>query len=150
MSASPGGGHRACLLKPSWPAPPVPAAAAATALPSTCPDTRSRGPLADSCVLPTRACVCARRRGYDVVAFASAGAARSVGLEISPTAVQEAHAYLQQAVPGDGDSSKKAEVLLADFFTWSDPDGPFDCGFDYTVSEGRVPGQVAVSGRSAD
>lgn len=72
-----------------------------------------------------------RRRGYDLVAFAAAGAVRSVGLEISPTAAQEGKAYLSETL-GEG-STGKAEVLLADFFTWRDPDGPFDIGFDYTV-----------------
>lgn len=54
-----------------------------------------------------------------------------MGLEISPTAVQEGKAYLSETL-GEG-STGKAEVLLADFFTWCDPDGPFDIGFDYTV-----------------
>ncbi len=42
-----------------------------------------------------------RRRGYDVVALAQAGAAAAVGLEISETAVQEAAAFRDAAAPPD-------------------------------------------------
>eukprot|EP00877_Chromochloris_zofingiensis_P008226 jgi/Chrzof1/3657/Cz13g04010.t1 len=69
-------------------------------------------------------------RGYDVIAFAQAGAAASIGLEISPVGVREASAYVQQQLPPE--LAPQAQVLEADFFTYQDPGGPFDIGYDYT------------------
>jgi len=48
------------------------------------------------CGPPTPIC----RRGYDVVTFAAAGG-HAVGLDISPTAKQEAEAYRDATLPPD-------------------------------------------------
>ena len=73
-----------------------------------------------------------RRRGYDLAAFAAAGASEAVGLELSVTAVQDATAYLGEALSGMSEEVRlKSRVLQADFYTFSAE--PFDIGYDYTV-----------------
>ena len=73
-------------------------------------------------------------RGYDLAAFMRAGAAEAVGLEISPTARDAAHEYLQGAL--EGALRGKARMELQDFF--SEPVfgpeglGQFDIVYDYT------------------
>lgn len=69
-------------------------------------------------------------RGYDLVAFAGAGAASVMGLEISTSAVQEARAYLKEFMAAPGITQASAE--LGDFFSWQYAHGQFDVGYDYT------------------
>jgi SAM-dependent methyltransferase len=70
-------------------------------------------------------------RGYDLVTFVQSGAMAAVGLELAPTAVASAQAYLDTALSGDARS--KASVAQGDFFRWSDAEhGAFDAGYDYT------------------
>lgn len=73
-----------------------------------------------------------RRRGYDLATFARRGAAAVTGLEISESAVQAATQHLAAQGYGPGQASAHASVVLANFFEYSDPAGPFDLGFDYT------------------
>ncbi len=73
-------------------------------------------------------------RGYDLAAFVRAGAAEAVGLEISPTARDSAHEYLQEAL--EEGLRGKARVELQDFFSEQvfAPEGlgQFDVVYDYT------------------
>uniref|UniRef100_A0A6U0VE35 Thiopurine S-methyltransferase n=1 Tax=Polytomella parva TaxID=51329 RepID=A0A6U0VE35_9CHLO len=74
-------------------------------------------------------------RGYDVATFAAAGAGRSLGLDLSTVAVETANAYVSETLtkanmPNGGEGV--ALVKEANFFTFEDPEGPFDIGFDYT------------------
>lgn len=68
------------------------------------------------------------RRGYDLVAFSSAGAKYCTGLEISPSAAAAANTYIRS----QGVTEDQGVVVEGDFFAYSDTDGPFDVGFDYT------------------
>ncbi|KAF8055990.1 rhbg [Scenedesmus sp. PABB004] len=72
-------------------------------------------------------------RGYDVCAFAAAGAASAVGLDICPAAVAAARAAapagLAGAPPG---AAGAAQFEVADFFSWEPPGGAFDAGYDLT------------------
>lgn len=70
-------------------------------------------------------------RGYDVVEFASAGAACAVGLDISETGVQVATDHWQ-AEELDPAVRAKFTFLQGDFFTFEDAGGAFDVGYDYT------------------
>jgi hypothetical protein len=70
-------------------------------------------------------------RGYDVVEFAKAGAAASIGLEIAPTAIERANEY-KESLGLDVETAKKATVIDADFFTYKPPGGTADVGYDYT------------------
>ncbi len=73
-------------------------------------------------------------RGYDVAVLAGGG--RSVvGLDLSPTCVAEAKAYLESAAAGAKEPLGQAEVVAGDFFAFSEREdnaGSFDFVFDYT------------------
>lgn len=56
-------------------------------------------------------------RGYDVVAFAQAGAAAAVGLELAPTAAQCASEYVAAELEGQ-EAAARAAVYCGDFFKW--------------------------------
>lgn len=71
-------------------------------------------------------------RGYDVAAFAQAGASTVVGLELAPTAVVDAQAWLAQQAGLTPQQLAGAVVRAADFFKFEDEQGPFDVGYDYT------------------
>lgn len=72
------------------------------------------------------------RRGYDLATFASRGASQALGLEISPTAAQAAQEHLATQGFGPGQADPRVSIVQGDFFTYADPAGPFDVGFDYT------------------
>ena len=67
-------------------------------------------------------------RGYDLVAFAQAGAASVVGLELAPTAAEQANEYVGSQL-GAGSA---AAVVQGDFFKFEAPGAGFDAGYDYT------------------
>ncbi|PNW83917.1 hypothetical protein CHLRE_04g215600v5 [Chlamydomonas reinhardtii] len=70
-------------------------------------------------------------RGYDLPVFRTAGAAQVVGLELAPSAVREAQAYLAELQLPAADAAA-IEMIPGDFFKFADPKGAFDLGFDYT------------------
>lgn len=70
-------------------------------------------------------------RGYDVVQFAASGAASSTGLEVSPIAVSEARSYINSLVGMDA-IKESAHIVEGNFFTYEDPAGAFDVGYDLT------------------
>ncbi|GIL59487.1 hypothetical protein Vafri_14165 [Volvox africanus] len=81
-------------------------------------------------------------RGYDLPVFASSGAREVVGLELAPTAVGEARAYLQEVNAAEGAPAGDMRVEEGDFFLWTDPrggDGSWDVGFDYTFGCAMQP-----------
>lgn len=70
-------------------------------------------------------------RGYDVITLAQAGASSSVGLDYSNRAVEDARQYTSsQRLPTD--VTARLRIDQGDFFSYSDPAGPFDVGYDYT------------------
>eukprot|EP00803_Ostreobium_quekettii_P008753 evm.model.scf_483.3 EVM.evm.TU.scf_483.3 scf_483:45045-56085(+) len=69
-------------------------------------------------------------RGYDVLTFASAGASKAMGLEISDTAVKVAEAHRDSSAPTE--VASRSEFLYRDFFNYEQPSGHFDVGYDYT------------------
>lgn len=81
-------------------------------------------------------------RGYDVVAFAQAGAGAAVGLELSPVAARVARAYVAgELARGRGEGAPplpgSAEIVEGDFFASPPPssalaDASFDLGYDLT------------------
>jgi len=70
-------------------------------------------------------------RGYDLHALVQAGASAAVGLDLSSTACQAAEGYLD-STGLSAEQRSKARLECADFFTWSDPAGAYDMGYDYT------------------
>lgn len=80
-------------------------------------------------------------RGYDVIAFAQAGASAAVGLELSPVAAQVAREFVAAEL-GKGEAAmlQAARVVEGDFFdppSADDEDGAvapasFDLGYDLT------------------
>jgi hypothetical protein len=85
-----------------------------------------------------------RRRGYDVFAFASAGASVAVGLDICPIAVQAAQAEQQLVIGDNPDACAASKLIAGDFFSHdSSPDfkGPYDIGYDYTFLCALHPGE---------
>ena len=97
-----------------------------------------------------RALVPGAGRGYDLELLVRNGAASVTGLEISPSAVAAASAYLDGALEEEeGDNGQlsaraKAAVVEADFFTFAptgaDSNG-FDLVYDYTFFCALEPGQ---------
>ena len=97
-----------------------------------------------------RALVPGAGRGYDLELLVRNGAASVTGLEISPSAVAAASAYLDGALEEEeGDNGQlsaraKAAVVEADFFTF-EPTGAdlngFDLVYDYTFFCALEPGQ---------
>jgi hypothetical protein len=84
-----------------------------------------------------------RRRGYDVFAFAAAGAALSTGLDICPLAIEAAKAERQLRLSGNPAASAAVHLTSGDFFSHgSSPDfrGPYDIGYDYTFLCALHPG----------
>jgi hypothetical protein len=91
-----------------------------------------------------RAC----RRGYDVASFAAAGAALSVGLDLSREAADAADAECRRRLAGSPAAAAACQLTAGDFFTYTPPpdaaagDGAghgassgaplFDAGYDYT------------------
>lgn len=69
-------------------------------------------------------------RGYDVIAAARAGAAAAVGLDLSPVAVADAESHRDETEAPD--VARRAAFVAGDFFTYRDPGGLFDVGYDYT------------------
>jgi hypothetical protein len=67
-------------------------------------------------------------RGYDLLALLAAGCAEAVGLDLAPSAVVEAEAFLGREL-GRGNGDRKARAVQGDFFTYEDAGGPFDLGF---------------------
>ena len=90
-----------------------------------------------------RALVPGAGRGYDLELLVRNGAASVTGLEISPSAVAAASAYLDGALQEEG-ARAKAAVVEADFFayapTGADAEG-FDLVYDYTFFCALEPGQ---------
>jgi hypothetical protein len=85
------------------------------------------------------------RRGYDVFAFALAGASVSVGLDICPIAVQAAKDEQQLEIGTNAAACAASQLVSGDFFSHErDPDfqGPYDIGYDYTFLCALHPGQV--------
>lgn len=71
-------------------------------------------------------------RGYDVVAFARAGAAEAVGLELSPAAAEAARGYIRAELGGE-EGAAAAEIREGDFFDPAVvPSAAFDLGYDLT------------------
>ncbi|KAK9817695.1 hypothetical protein WJX72_000782 [[Myrmecia] bisecta] len=68
-------------------------------------------------------------RGYDVLELARRGST-ATGLELVPSAVEAANAFINGS--NLGEQAKNATVIEGDFFTYADPQGPFDVGYDYT------------------
>ncbi|CAN0231737.1 unnamed protein product [Ectocarpus sp. 4 AP-2014] len=87
--------------------------------------------LLDEGVLPTgRALVPGCGRGYDSIAFGKSGY-DSIGLDLSPTGVEQAKALL--AEEKEEDISGKVEFRSGDFFKFSpEQEGKFDVILDYT------------------
>jgi SAM-dependent methyltransferase len=76
-------------------------------------------------------------RGYDVVAFAQAGASAAVGLELSPKAAEVAREYVRGELAGRGVPSPaaNAQIVECDFFSPpadTVPPESFDLGYDLT------------------
>uniref|UniRef100_A0A383VW04 Methyltransferase domain-containing protein n=1 Tax=Tetradesmus obliquus TaxID=3088 RepID=A0A383VW04_TETOB len=72
-------------------------------------------------------------RGYDVFAFAQAGAAPAVGLDLSPEAVAAAAAERDSQLAHSPEVAARAELVAGSFFEYVHASGrPFDVGFDYT------------------
>uniref|UniRef100_A0A383W5P7 Uncharacterized protein n=1 Tax=Tetradesmus obliquus TaxID=3088 RepID=A0A383W5P7_TETOB len=75
-------------------------------------------------------------RGYDVVAFAAAGASLSVGLDICPDAIAAANKQCDEQLAGHPDAAKVSaatELAVADFFSYCHSSGQlFNVGYDYT------------------
>ena len=91
-----------------------------------------------------RALVPGAGRGYDLELLVRNGAASVTGLEISPSAVAAASAYLDGALQEEEGARAKAAVVEADFFayapTGADAEG-FDLVYDYTFFCALEPGQ---------
>lgn len=68
-------------------------------------------------------------RGYDVIAFAMAGA-DALGLEISESAVKAAEVERDKVKIDD--AASRARFACNDFFEFEDANGGFDIGYDYT------------------
>ena len=83
-------------------------------------------------------------RGYDVISLASLERC-VIGLDLAPTAVQEAEAYLR-----DSAAEKKAwcKFQVEDFFTHR-PAEPYAVIFDYTMLCATLPSRCVVSMDSA-
>lgn len=90
-------------------------------------------------------CIYYCRRGYDVFAFATAGAAVSAGLDLSPEAVAAAKAAQQSELADNPAASAAVHLVAGDFFNHSrsgaDYKGPFDVGYDYTFLCALHPGE---------
>lgn len=75
-------------------------------------------------------------RGYDVVAFAQAGASAAVGLELSTKAAEVAREYVRGELGGEGASAASAaQIVECDFFSPPKdtvPPESFDLGYDLT------------------
>lgn len=80
-------------------------------------------------------------RGYDVVAFARAGAAESIGLELSATAAEAARGYIKGELASCPTAAAAARVVVGDFFAEGEGEGgapitaegaSFDLGYDLT------------------
>lgn len=82
----------------------------------------------DLAVKGKRAVVPGCGRGYDVAAFAQAGA-DATGLDISTTAIRDAEAYLHETL--DADCAQHARIMLGDFLK-DTPSTSYDVGYDYT------------------
>lgn len=68
-------------------------------------------------------------RGYDVATFAKFGAAESVGLELAPSALEAAAAYLASEASLTPEEKARTRLVAGDFFAFSET---FDVAFDYT------------------
>lgn len=96
------------------------------------------------CVPPP---VCPCRRGYDVVAFALAGAAASVGLDLCPIAVQAAKDEQQLEIGNNPAACAASKLVVGDFFSHdssADYQGPYDIGYDYTFLCALHPGESGL------
>ena len=90
-----------------------------------------------------------RRRGYDVFAFALAGAAVSVGLDIIPTAIAAAKAEQQRVIPDNPTAAAAVRLVTGDFFMHSSSEdyaGPYDIGYDHTFLCALHPGASVFGG----
>lgn len=73
------------------------------------------------------------RRGYDVFAFALAGASPAVGLDLSDNAVAAAAAERDAQLADSPAAAARAELTAGNFFVFEHSSGQlFDVGFDYT------------------
>lgn len=84
------------------------------------------------------------RRGYDVFAFAAAGAAVSVGLDLVPEAVAAAQQEQQRQLGDNPTAAAAVHLTTGDFFTFRSSEGykgPFDFGYDYTFLCALRPGE---------
>ncbi|KAF6261892.1 S-adenosyl-L-methionine-dependent methyltransferase [Scenedesmus sp. NREL 46B-D3] len=86
-------------------------------------------------------------RGYDVVAFAAAGATLSVGLDICPDAIAAANSQRDEQLAGHPNAAQAAaatELSVGDFFSYNHSSGQlFDVGYDYTFLCALHPGMRA-------
>jgi hypothetical protein len=105
------------------------------------------------------------RRGYDVAAFAAAGAALSVGLDLCPDAIAAAEAECATQLAGSPAAAAACQLIAGDFFTYTPPpdaaagDGAghgassgaplFDAGYDYTFLCALHPNMRQVCVRRA-
>lgn len=83
------------------------------------------------------------RRGYDVFAFASAGASVAVGLDICPIAIQAAQEEQQLEIGDNPAACAVSKLVAGDFFSHdssTDFQGPYDVGYDYTFLCALHPG----------
>ncbi|KAF6251402.1 S-adenosyl-L-methionine-dependent methyltransferase [Scenedesmus sp. NREL 46B-D3] len=72
-------------------------------------------------------------RGYDVFAFALAGASPAVGLDLSDNAVAAAAAEREAQLADSAAAAARAELTAGNFFEFEHSSGQlFDVGFDYT------------------
>lgn len=71
----------------------------------------------------------------------------AVGLDLSPTACNAAEDYLDGAGLSP-EHRARARVECADFFTFADPAGAFDMGYDYTFGCAIHPSMRPAWGQS--
>lgn len=83
------------------------------------------------------------RRGYDVFAFAAAGATSAVGLDICLVATAAAKEQQQQTLADFPAAAAAVHLCTDDFFTFgsSSSSPPFDIGYDYTFLCALHPGE---------
>lgn len=89
-------------------------------------------------------------RGYDLLTFMKhCNISQAVGLEISPSAVATASAYIQANAASPEDAAKM-KVVEGDFFKWSPESmgGKFDIGYDYTFFCAMHPDMRADTARA--
>jgi len=98
----------------------------------------------------TRVLVPGCGRGYDLLTFIKhCYVAQAIGLEISPSAVTIANAYIHANAAPPEDAAKMT-VVEGDFFKWNPGSvgGKFDLGYDYTFFCAMHPDMRADTARA--